>query len=160
MIHNASEKGVGLIELILAIAIISGSFFAIAQVSIAAIKASRDRTDKAAALALAQEGIEAVRNIRDGSWMNNITTLTFGSTYYLTTSGGAWVLTGTNPGLIANKFTRTIVIDNVSRDINDVIVASGGTDDTGTKKVTATTSWGVPIKNIQLITYITDVLRN
>ena len=57
--HDA--KGAGMIELLIAVAIIATSFFAIAQISIMALRAAGDRNDKAQALALAEEGVEAVR---------------------------------------------------------------------------------------------------
>ena len=157
---KTSEKGVGLVEILIAVAIIATSFFAITQISITAMSTAQDRTDKVKALEFAQEGIEAVRSLRDGSFTNNIGVLTFGSTYYGVISGGKWTLTLSNPGLLASKFTRTIVVSNVSRDINDNIVTAGGTNDTKTKKVTATVSWGSPVKSVQLSAYIADILKN
>lgn len=150
----------GLIEIILVVGVISASFFAIAQLGFMSMKASVDRSEKARALALAQESMEAVRTIRDAGWASNIETLSFGSPYYVATSSNQWILTGTNPGPIANTYTRTTVIDSVSRDINDDIVASGGTDDPGTKKVTTTVTWGSPAKTVTLVTYITNILKN
>lgn len=160
MIHNASERGVGMLEIVIAVAIISAAFFSVLQINTFTLKAMQDRNDKARALAYAQEGIEAMRNMRDGGWTANISGLTFGATYYLTTSGSQWALTGINPGVIGGKFTRTIVLDNVSRDINDDIITVGGADDPKTKKVTVAVSWGTPLKNVQLVTYITDILKN
>lgn len=155
-----AEDGVGLIEIVIAVFIISVSLFAVIQLSVFALKATADRNDKAKAAVFAQEGMEAVRNIRDGSWTNNIATLTFGATYYLTTSGSQWALTLTNPGVLDGKFTRTIVLDNVSRDINSNIVTAGGTNDAATKKATVTVSWGSPAKNIQLVAYVMNILKN
>ncbi|MCR4322755.1 MAG: hypothetical protein NUV61_01565 [Candidatus Azambacteria bacterium] len=155
-----SQKGVGMLEIVIAIAIISASFFSVLQISTFTLKVMHERNDKAKALTYAQEGIEAVRNMRDGGWTANIAVLTFGTPYYLTTSGSQWALTGVNPGMLDGKFTRTIILDNVSRDINDDIVVVGGTDDPKTKKVTATVSWGSPAKSVQLVTYITDILKN
>lgn len=154
------EKGAGIIEIILAVFIVSTVFFAISQINVMALKASGERNNKENALMLAQEGIEGTRVIRDAGWIANISGLSFGGTYYLVNQANAWVLTASNPGLINNKFTRTIVIINVSRDINDNIVQSGGTDDPKTKKVTVTVSWGNPAKSVQLATYITDILKN
>lgn len=155
-----SQKGAGLVELLIAIAIIATSFFSIAQISIMAMTAVQDRTDKVKALEFAQEGIEVMRTMRDGGFTDNIGTLTFGSTYYAIISGGEWTLSASNPGVLLNKFTRTVVVNNVSRDINDNIVTAGGTDDPKTKKVTVTVSWGNPAKTVQLIAYIADILKN
>lgn len=160
MYGKNKEAGIGVVEIIIAVFIVSASFFAVLQVGTLTLKAVQDRNDKAKALMFAQEGIEAVRNMRDGGWTANISGLTFGSTYYLTTSGSQWALTGTNPGALDGKFTRTIVLDNASRDINDNIVTVGGTDDPKTKKATVTVSWSFPLKSMQLTTYLTDMLKN
>ena len=154
------SRGVGIVEVIIAIFIISTAFFAILQLSVMTMKASGERNNKERALQLAQEGIEATRAIRDSGWTANIAGLSFGSTYYPFNNSGAWALSASNPGLIDGKFTRTAVVSNVSRDINDNIVQSGGTDDPKTKKVAVTVSWGNPAKSVQLITYITDILKN
>ena len=122
--------------------------------------AVQDRTDKVKALEFAQEGIEAVRSMRDGSFTDNISVLTFGSTYYAVISGGKWTLSASNPGVLSGKFTRTVVVNNVSRDINDNIVTAGGTNDPKTKKVVVTVSWGNPAKTVQLIAYMADILKN
>lgn len=150
----------GLIEIILVVGVISASFFAIGQLGFMSMKASKDRSAKVRALAIAQEGMEAVRIIRDAGWTANIAPLSFGSTYYVATSSNQWVLTATDPGLIESTYARTVVIDNASRDINDDITAVGGTDDPGTKKVTTTVTWGSPAKTLQLVTYITNILKN
>lgn len=157
---RTSQKGAGLVEILIAVSIIATSFFAITQISIMAMTAAQDRTDKVRALEFAQEGIEAVRSMRDGSFTNNIGVLTFGSTYYAVISGGKWTLSASNPGVLSGKFTRTVVLNNVSRDINDNIVTAGGTNDPKTKKATVTVSWGNPVKTVQLIAYIADILKN
>ena len=160
MIHNSNERGISVAEVIIAIAVVSTVFFAIAQVSILALRASADRNTKAKALAITQEGMEAVRSIRDASWTTNIAGLSFGVTYYITASSSQWALTQTNPGLIENKFTRTVILDNVSRNINDDIVDTGGTNDIYTKKITVTVLWGSQGKNMKLVGYIMDILKN
>ena len=160
MIHNSNERGISVAEVIIAIAVVSTVFFAIAQVSILALRASADRNTKAKALAITQEGMEAVRSIRDASWTTNIAGLTFAATYYITASSSQWTLTQANPGLIENKFTRTVILDNVSRNINDDIVDTGGTNDIYTKKITVTVLWGSQGKNMKLVGYIMDILKN
>jgi hypothetical protein len=160
MKSSYSEKGVGMLEIVIAVAIISATFFSVLQISAFTLKVMQVRNDKAKALAFAQEGIEAVRNMRDGGWTANISNLTFGATYYPVISGGQWTLTGTDPGVLGGKFTRTLVLANTSRDINDDVVSVGGTDDPKTKQVTVTVSWGSPAKSVALATYITDILKN
>jgi len=159
-ILRLKEKGVGLIEIVIAVAIITASFFAIIQLSVYGLKAVAERNQKAEALAYAKEGMEALRNLRDASWTNNIAALTSGTTYYLTTTGGTWALTATNPGALNGIYTRTIVRTSVQRNVNDDIVASGGIDDPGTKEFTVTVSWGTPAKSVQLAAYFADLFKN
>lgn len=154
------DKGMGLVEIVIAVFIISASFFAVVQLNVLALKAVADRNDKAYALTLAQEGMEGVRNLRDGSWTNHIAPLTFGATYYLITSSGQWALTTSNPGLINGKYTRTVAVASVARDANDDITSSGGTDDPKTKLVTVTVSWGAPSKSVKLSGYMSDIFKN
>ena len=156
---NVSQKGAGLLEIIIAVSVITVSFFAVVQVSVLALKGVQARNDRAKALVYVQEGMEAVRNIRDGGWAANIATLNFGQTYYVTVSGGKWTLTQTNPGLIESTFARTLVVDNVSRDVSDNIAGSG-TNDPETKKVTVTVSWSSPQKSVQLVSYFANILKN
>src|SRR3990167_7771695 len=87
-----NQRGVGIVEIIIAIFIISTAFFAILQLSVMTMKASGDRNNKERALQLAQEGIEAARAIRDSGWTANIAGLSFGGTYYLVNNSGVWVL--------------------------------------------------------------------
>jgi len=160
MIYHSKQKGISIVEVVIAITVVSIAFFAIAQVGILALKANSEKNYKTKALILAEEGMEIVRSIRDKSWSDNIETLNFGTTYYLTASSSQRVLTTTDPGLIDNRFTRTVVVDNAARDINDDIVSSGGTNDPKTKKVTVTISWGSAGKSIQLVGYIMDIFKN
>lgn len=160
MKHDFKQKGISIVEVIIAIAVVSTVFFAIAQVSILALRASADKNTKAKALVIAQEGMEAARSIRDASWATNIANLNFGAVYYITASSSQWAFTQINPGLIENKFTRTVVLDNTSRNINDDIIDTGGTNDVYTKKVTVTVSWGSQGKNVKLVGYIMDILKN
>ncbi len=104
-----------------------------------------------------EEGAEAVKIIRDNSW-SNITGLTAGTNYYLGYSSGVWSLSAT-PSTVDTRFTRIIVISAVNRDGNDDI-ASSGTNDTGTKKVTVTVSWLSAGNTVTktLAFYVSDIL--
>ena len=108
------------------------------------------------ALSLAEESLEVVRKMRDDGYTANITSKTAGTTYYPTISGNAWILQTTNPDS-SSYYTTTVVFSNTSRDANDNIVTSGGTNDPDTKKVVATVSWtDSSARNVQLTTYITN----
>ena len=89
---------------------------------------------------LLEEGAEAVKTIRDGSWAT-ISNLTVGTTYYLSynTSTNAWSLS-TTANTIDNFFTRKVMLTAVNRDANEDIAASGNPD-TRTKEVSVTVTW-------------------
>ena len=76
-----------------------------------------------------QEGLEAVRSIKNQGW-SNLSAGTFG----LTTSGGNWDFSGSSDA--KDKYTRQITISGVNRDVSGNIVESGGSVDTDTLKVT------------------------
>jgi hypothetical protein len=82
-----------------------------------------------------------VRLVRSQGWTANIAPKINGTTYYPVLSGSSWGLSTTNPGVIDNKYTRTIVFAAVSRNASGDIVASGGTIDPDSRRVTVTTSW-------------------
>lgn len=148
-----SNKGVGLIEIIIAVAIINLAFFSLSQLGVSALRVLREEKRAVEASYLAQETIEAVRNVRDQNWAN-ISGLSMGADYHPVISGSlqSWSLVSGSENI--NNYNRKIVITNAQRDVNDKIVSSGGTDDPNTKKITATASWGS--KKVEISTYVTN----
>ncbi|MEK7585744.1 MAG: prepilin-type N-terminal cleavage/methylation domain-containing protein [Patescibacteria group bacterium] len=135
------QAGFSLVEVLIASLIISASIFALVSASTQGIQLSREALQQTQASFILEEGAEAVKSIRDAAW-TNISGLTLGSDYYIAYNTGTntWGLTATNPGSIDSLFTRTIQFGAVSRDGNDDI-ASSGTTDVRTKKVTITVTW-------------------
>lgn len=153
-----NNKGVGIIEIIVVVAIAGIALFGISGVSSYALGVLNDRKALLEASYLAEEGIEAIRSVRDESWSSNIAGLTMGTNYYPVVSGSKWILQTTNPGLINNRYARRAVFENVNRDGSDNIVTSGGTLDANTKKVTTYVSWSDRrgSQEISLVTYLTN----
>lgn len=145
------KKGFTIIEILIVILIAGtalGSLFALYTIS---FKAIGQNEIKLQAVNLVGEALEITRALRDESW-DNLAILTPGANYYPSKSGSNWVI---NPGIETQGiFTRKIILENIYRDINDNIVASGGTLDPNTKKITATVSW--PNQNISFSTYLTN----
>ena len=156
-----SSRGMGVIEVIVVIAVVAGSFFAISQLSSVYIAYSSNKIDTDNAINLAAEGIEGLRALRDSSWTNNIANKTIGATYYLTISGSNWSITNTDPGAINGVYSRTILFSRVYRDLNDNI-ASAGTEDTNIIKATVSVSWmeSTGLQNVSLDTYLSNFRNN
>lgn len=153
-----NNKGIGIIEIIVVVAIAGIALFGISGISSYALGVMNDRKALLEAEYLAEEGMEAVRSVRDESWTANIAALAMAVNYYPVIFGSKWTLSATNPGLINGRYARRAVFENVNRDGSDNIVSSGGTLDSNTKKVTVYVSWTEKNgnKEISLITYLTN----
>ncbi|MCB9802547.1 type II secretion system protein [Candidatus Nomurabacteria bacterium] len=107
--------------------------------------------DKQAIAEFAQEGLEAVRSIRENSWQyieDNV-----GSDLGVSQTAGLWSFSGSSD--VSGGLTRVITIADVSRDTSGNIVSSGGSDDPLTKKITITVS-GTGISDYVLTSYLTS----
>lgn len=157
ILNKCHSKGFGLIEIVIGSTILTVSLIAISTYFQKSLQLSQDSGKTTQASFLLEEGIEAVKFFRDTSWQN-ISSLTVGTSYYLQFDGTKWATTSSNV-FVDGIFERKLVINNVSRDANDDIVFSGGTDDSDTKKVTVSVSWlgrnGTTTKTIS--TYITNI---
>jgi len=159
MKNRSKESGVVLVEAIVVASILlivaTGLIFA----NIAYITSASFTLSSTKATFLAQEGVEVVKYIRTSGWEDGIENLTDGTTYYLSFSPTAWATTTTQE-IVDGKFYRSFVVEEVLRDVNDDI-ASSGTADSNTKKLTVDVSWlgktGTTTRTIQ--TYITNFLE-
>ena len=163
--HNSSPCGFGLVEIIIAVAIITGALFASAVMVRLASRGVKQGVYNEQATVLTEEGVEVVRLMRDVSWSTNIVPLAPGLTYYPVFDVGTrtWSLSTTNPGSINNIFTRTVFVEDVYRknaddDIVDASSPEPKTMDSGTQKITVRTSWGTYSKEIA--TYMSDIFSN
>ncbi|NVM20022.1 MAG: hypothetical protein HWN80_20140 [Candidatus Lokiarchaeota archaeon] len=151
------NKGISAIEILIVIAIISIASASLLGIISYSLKISTSIKQTTIANNLAQEAMEAVRNIRDDSWDKISTAITTGEDYHpeidTSTTPPKWKLVP-DPETI-DGLTRKIVFNNVERDNNHNIVESGGAYiDSETKRVTVTVSWNN--KNIKLVTYFTN----
>ena len=120
-----AQRGFGLLEIIIAMAIISGSLFALAEVSALAVRLTETAFREQQALFLAEESIENARLTRDTNW-----------TTFLASAGTETI----------DNFTRTTTLEDVwRRNSDDDIVPASSPDpktiDPNTKKVLVTISW-------------------
>ncbi len=156
-----STKGATLIEALIATSIIMAFFVALVSVHNTYLSSSFSDLFEVKATYLAEEGIEVVKGLRDASWTGNIASQTNDTPYYLDFVNSAWALT-TTLLLIDSKFSRTVTFSAVGRNSSSDIVASGGTSDPNTRKVTVVVSW--PLGGItatrSIETYITNIFSN
>lgn len=136
------KKGISIVEIILASAIISLSVISISVVYGNFVILSVGNTEKVQAEFLLDEGVEAIKIMRDASW-SRIASTTPGTKYYFIWSQNQWGAT-TTPSLVGDKFTRTFTTYSVHRDVstfNILSSTSSGSLDTGTRKVDIAVSW-------------------
>lgn len=157
MQHNKEQQGMGLIEILVVVSIISLSLASLAGLGNFALKIQHRLKQNTVASFLASEALEATRAVKDGNWtsFNSLPTETplhpaKETSFYL------WTLPSGQE--IINDFTRQIIISPVYRDSNFNIVATSGTLDPDTKKVTATVSWNDNGQNqqVSLVDYLTN----
>ncbi len=157
--HNF--KGFSLVEVLVAISIILVFLTALIGTYNLYLRIAFENSDVAKAAYLAEEGIEAVKLLRDTSWDEKILTLSMGTPYYIGFSSGTWQTIAT-PSYVDSLFERVVIINNVYRDGNSDIVTSGGTLDENIKKVTARVSWfhrGATTTK-EMSTYIANLFSN
>ena len=158
----AKNKGISLIEILVAISIISVALVSLMGLFSDYIKIAKLQEKNIEAINLAQEAIEAIRAIRDESW-TNFSDLTLGAIYHPAKQGTPqkWILT---PGAetINEFFLREVIFENALRDVSGNIVESAGVADPDTKKITSTVCWNSQTNctgakdEITLITYISN----
>lgn len=159
--NKPRQHGIALVEIVVVIAIVGIAVFSLYELVVLSRATVSRELRRVQAVSLAQEGLEAVRVIRDQSWSANIAPLSAGTTYSATLSGTSWALTTINPGPIDSLYTRTLVFANVNRDANDNI-SEAGSADADTRKITSTVSWQErgSSRAVTLATYITNFQDN
>jgi hypothetical protein len=133
------EHGQSLVEAVIAIAIFSLFAVSMATFILGAITLAQTGGDVSQADALAVEGIEAVRAIRDSSWNN----LAFDSTG-IGVVDGRWALRGEGTVDEIGKFTRTINFLPIFRNAERDIVSSTSPEavlDGDSRQVDAVVEW-------------------
>jgi prepilin-type N-terminal cleavage/methylation domain-containing protein len=160
-INSLNRKGFSLVEVLIACTLISVTTLSLMSAASKGIELSSKAIRQVQASMLIEEGIEAVKSIRDTNW-TTISNLTLGTTYYLSfdSNTNVYSLTTTPVSPVDGMFTRTVVLSAVNRDANDDIVATG-TVDTGIKRVDVIVSWNSPSgttsKNITF--YLTNIFN-
>lgn len=135
-LNSKRQQGMGIVEIVVAMGIMLIIATTGASILLQGFRSNTLADDETKASFFAQEGIEAVRSIKNRSWP--LPTGTFG----LANGSGSWQFSGSSN--TDGKFTRQVIISDVQRDGSGNIVATGGTLDSNTKKVRSRVAWTTP----------------
>lgn len=164
----ADEAGISIIELLVGAGILTMSLSALLGFLSFALSTSSFLKQQAQAIALAEGALEALENFRDGTTWNvddpgnqydGLGKAQTGVAYHMGLSLDVpprWQLLGGTETI--GIFVRSLVLENVRRDVNSNIVPAGGIDDPNTKKVTVTVSWTAKTiaKEVTIVSYLTN----
>ncbi len=156
------SSGFGLVETIVGAAIMGLVLISLGEIGRFTLRVVDEASLKLRAAFLAEEGVEAVRAIRDTGWSANIAPLPLGQDYYLRFSGGIWILDPMSQPKVDNIFDRRVVFGEVKRNASDDIVSAGGVSDPDAKKVTVRVSWATRggTASTTMATYLTNLFAN
>lgn len=154
------KKGSGIIEIIVGLSIVLVGIFALLKTYNYYLKFALIHKYDIAATLLAEEGVEAIKILRDSNFTSKIAALSSGTVYSLAFVNSFWESTTTRK-YVDGIFDRTFLLNDVYREPTDDIGFSG-TLDPNTKKVTVSVSYrgisGTSTKSIS--TYITNIFSN
>lgn len=139
-------RGIGLIEVLVAVSIFALVLVAVVNAFHLYTKAVRGNVARAEAFIFAEEGIEAARYLRDTSYSSTIASFTKGMPYQLVFTGNNWIAT-TTATTTESQFTRTVTFTEVYRDgtTADIVASSspGAVLDPLTTHVAVAVMWGL-----------------
>ena len=160
------RQGFGIFEIIIASAIIVGAVVALINILVLSKYTAEFSTQKIQAAFLLEEGVEAVKFIRDTGWNQNIVPLLINTDYYLvfSTSTSVWTIGSAPIPAIDGIFTRSFRVEHVSRDASSNIETSYNPAnlDLETKKIIMRVTWPFKGQNktATLETYLVDLFDN
>lgn len=151
------QRGQALIELLVALGIFGILAAAVTGLAIDALWSLQTGTDLTGAVAYAQEGLEASRQIADRSW----TALALGDHGVTVETVGPetrYAFAGTSD--IRGIYNRTVRISEVYRDASGNVVTQGGTIDPDTRRATSTVTWATGVTRRSQSVSFTTFLAN
>lgn len=156
------SQGIGLIEVVIGAAIILSIITILVAVNNMYLRVSSSSVKTVKAQMFLQEGIEAIRLIRDQGWTASIAPLSKNSNYYFIFDmlGNKWGVTTTPQ--YADGMNRSFVLQDVYRNANGDIVPSGGNLDEGSRKVVIKVEWlgYSSTSTASSTTYITNLYKD
>lgn len=135
-----STKGLSIVEIIIASAIIAVCITGIVGAIQIYLKIVHQNAREAQAVLLLDETSEALQYLRDQSYDTYIFQPVLNTTHTIMWNGTGYELS-TSTILLPYDMTRTVSFQEIRRDSSDDIVSSGGTVDPDTRKAVITISW-------------------
>ena len=145
-----------MIEVMIVAFVIAGSLLVALAVSNRSMAVARQAAQSTQASFLLEEGVEAVRIMRDNDW-DNIDALDSGTDYYMDYVSGDWTLI--ESPVAVGPFTRVLDFEDVYRDASSGDIDPSGALDTTTRLVNIEVSWqnGSSSVSETLSFYISDI---
>lgn len=149
------QTGQSLVELLVVIGLLAVFMPAILTSFVTSREGKAQQYQRLKAQALLNESVEALRNVREGSW----SAVSTDGTFYPQVSAPVWQLTS---GIeTVDEFSRSITLSEVRRDSDGNVVSAGGTVDPSTRKAELSVSWTAPYASSLTATYfLTRYLQN
>jgi Tfp pilus assembly protein PilV len=164
---DESRGGFSIVDVVVAVAIITFALAGLMTVAQASLRIVGDATERLKASFLLEEGVEALKRMRDRDWTNLSSLLTDGTNYGFQWNGSEWISQGT-PDVTDGRFTRMFKLETVYRDAGTKDImdpcdaacqSANGPADADVRKATVTVSWpgrrGTMTKNLK--TYILNI---
>lgn len=157
-----SQRGFGMVEVIVGIALLGVFLLGFVEGGKIAFRLIDDSSMRLKGVFLAEEGMEAMRGMRDTGWTANIASVPLDTDRWLFFDGTKWILSAATAPFVDGRFDRRVRVSSVNRDGSDDIVLVGGSSDAGTRKLTVDVSWRVreATTTISFLTYLTNLFDN
>lgn len=152
------KKGITVVEVLFAAAIMASFIGFLSLAFLLYLQIATAGPKHTAGVFLADEGVEAVKSIRNKGWASEIETLNKDVSYHLYLSNDGWQATTTEQ-LIDGTFTRVFVLKGVERDVDGKIVEVGGVLDTDSLRVDVLVTWDGLIgrSEIEMSSYLMNI---
>jgi len=151
-----NNKGISILEILLGLGMFAIIASAVSSLAIGGLRSLIRAERYIDATSIAQEGVEAVRFVRDVAWNDLIYTQSA-----VEATSSRWILSGEGTTEQIGNFSRIINFDDVCRNIDDDIAdCPASYTDPHSKKVTVDVEWEVikdfKTTSFQYLTYLTN----
>jgi len=144
-IKNFFSAGTILVEFLIVSALLTLIVPAVYGLFIAGTQGDANQLKQTEATRLMREMVEVTRIIREQGW----NTFANNGTYYPIQNGNSWSFQSGEETI--NEYKRSLIIGDVYRDVNDLIIENGGELDLSTKKILYRVSWDTPFPGGEVI---------